>query len=211
MARHGDKLPAAAEAVRARVGAVPAGGLTASRGLPWRAVALRPFGAISRRRLLKLTLGAGGLLAGGAGGVLALRGRAPDVEGLHVLSAHEYRTMASLSEAAFPGDAAEGPRLARAFDGYLADEPSWAQSEAAQALMLLELGPLVFERRPVTFSHLSPAERVAHFAAWANADSALRRQVATGFRKFLCLLHYDRPEAWPALGYPGPMIGGGAP
>lgn len=176
---------------------------------------LRPFGAISRRGVLKLALGAGGVVLGGAGGVLALRGSAPPVAGLAVLSAHEYRTMAALAAAAFPDDTlpqgSPSLDLARAFDTYLADEPGWAQEEAKQALLLLELGPLVFERRLVTFSHLSPAERIAHFEAWARSGSELRRQVATGFRKFLCLLFYDRPAAWTLLGYPGPMISGGAP
>lgn len=176
---------------------------------------LRPFGAISRRGVLKLALGAGGVVAGGVGGVFALRGSAPTVEGLAVLSAHEYRTMAALASAAFPDGTlpAGSPSLdlARAFDTYLADEPRWAQDEAKQALFLLELGPLVFERRLATFSHLSPAERVAHFEGWARSSSELRRQVATGFRKFLCLLFYDQPAAWTLFGYPGPMISGGAP
>lgn len=174
-------------------------------------MSLRPFGVLSRRRLLKVALGAGGLVAGGVGGVFALRGSAPPVEGLTVLSAHEYRTMASLAAAMFPpGEAlpagVESVDLARAFDGYLTDEPEWARSEAKQALTLLELGPVLFERRFTTFSNLNPAERVAHFERWALSDSGLRRQVATGFRKFLCLLFYDQPVAWPLIGYDGPLV-----
>lgn len=174
-------------------------------------MSLRPFGVVSRRRLLRVALGAGGLVAGGVGSLFALRGTAPRVEGLSVLSPHEYRTMASLAAALFPaGEAlpvgAPSVDLARAFDGYLADEPSWAQNEAKQALTLLELGPVVFERRFATFSNLSVAERVAHFERWGVSDSGLRRQVATGFRKFLCLLFYDQPSVWPRLGYEGPMV-----
>ncbi|MFZ5440314.1 MAG: hypothetical protein ACOZQL_09915 [Myxococcota bacterium] len=167
-----------------------------------------PFPLLSRRRLLKLGLGAGGALAAGVGGLFALRGTAPAVEGLRVLGAHEYRTFAALAQAAFPeGVAPKTPLdLARAFDGFLADEPDWAQSETKSALLLLELGPVLFERRLVTFSHLDPDERVAHFQRWGASDSELRRQVFVGFKKFLCLVFYDQPEVWPMFGYEGPLV-----
>lgn len=171
-------------------------------------MALRPFGAISRRTLLKVSLGAGGLLAGGIGGLFAVRGSAPAVSGLSVLSPHEYRTMSALAAAMFPDalpNGASGADLARAFDGYLADEPDWARNEAKQALLLLELGPVLFERRLTTFSNLELTERVAHFERWGQSENGLRRQVATGFRKFLCLVFYDQPVAWSAIGYEGPL------
>ncbi len=179
-------------------------------------MSLRPFGAISRRGLLKLALGASGVVAGGVGGLFALRGAAPDVSGLEVLSPHEYRTMHSVAEAMFgadlaPLDGAPQLDLARAFDSYLADEPDWARTEAKQALLLLELGPVIFERRFTTFSNLPLPERVVHFNRWGAADQGLRRQVAAGFRKFLCLLFYDQPAAWKAIGYDGPMLPGPTP
>lgn len=174
-------------------------------------MALRPFGGLTRRGLLKLALGAGGAVAGGVGGVFALRGAAPEVSGLKVLSAHEYRTMASLAAAMFGEVLPPGPErldLARTFDGYLEGEPEWARAEAKSALMLLELGPVLFERRLSTFSHLAPAERVAHFERWGTSELGLRRQVAAGFRKFLCLLFYDQPAAWKLIGYDGPWLPG---
>lgn len=153
-----------------------------------------------------------GVVAGGAAGLFALRGSAPAVSGLSVLSPHEYRTMASLAGAMFPDSTlpagAQPLDLARAFDGYLADEPEWARAEAKQALLLLELGPVLFDRRLTTFSNLTPDERVAHFARWGESDTGLRRQVAAGFRKFLCLVFYDQPAAWPSLAYEGPMLPG---
>lgn len=170
-----------------------------------------PFSILSRRRALKLLLGAGGVVAGGVGGLAWLRGAAPAVDGLRCLDAQEYRTFAALAEAAFP-DGAVFPAgagqvdLARAFDGYLADEPDWARTEAKQALLLLEFGPVLFARRLVTFSNLPPAERLTHFESWGVADSDVRRQVAVGFRKFLSLVFYDQPEVWPAMHYEGPLI-----
>lgn len=174
---------------------------------------MAPFSVLSRRKLLKLSLGAGGALAAGVGGLFALRGAAEPVTGLQVLNDQEYRTFSALAAAAFPVN--EVPRttleLARMFDGYLADEPDWGQSEAKSALLLLEFGPVIFERRLTTFSQLQPTERIAHFQRWGESDSELRRQVFLGFKKFLSLLFYDQPEVWPLLAYEGPLIREGAP
>ncbi|MHB8873316.1 MAG: hypothetical protein ACYC8T_06485 [Myxococcaceae bacterium] len=167
---------------------------------------------LSRRRVLSLALGAGGLVAGGAGGLFALRGQAPGVSGLRCLSDHQYRTLSALAMAAFPEGGpfpagAASMDLARAFDGYLADEPAWARKDLGSALLLLEHGPVLFERRLKTFSHLSPEERLSHFERWGQSETALRRQVAVGLKKFLSLVFYDRPEVWPSIGYDGPMTG----
>ena len=162
-----------------------------------------PFPVLSRRRLLKFSLGAGGVIAAGVGGLFVLRGSAPEVTGLKVLSGQEFRTFSALASAAFPQAPVE---LARMFDGYLADEPDYAQSEAKSALFLLEFGPVLFERKLSTFSQLDPVERVAHFQRWGESDSELRRQVFLGFKKFLCLVYYDHPSVWPMLAYEGPLI-----
>jgi hypothetical protein len=167
-----------------------------------------PFPLLSRRRLLKFSLGAGGLVAAGVGGLFALRGSAPEVTGLKVLNPQEYRTFASLAAAAFPEGEVPSSSLdlARAFDGYLSDEPEWHLSEAKAALLLLEFGPVLFERRLTTFSQLEPLERIAHFHRWGASDSEVRRQVFVGFKKFLSLVFYDQPEVWPSLAYEGPLI-----
>jgi len=172
-----------------------------------RAVAM----SVTRRRLLKVALGAGGAVVAGGAGLLGLRGSAPQVRGLNVLSDQQYRTMSALATALIPEGGpfelgAQDVDLARAFDGYLTDEPKWAQDEAKTALTLLEYGPLVFERRLATFSNLPADERLAHYATWATSSLALRRQVAVGFRKFLSLVFYDSPAVWPNLRYEGPLI-----
>ncbi len=164
----------------------------------------------SRRRFLGISVAAGGLLLAGGGGLLWLRGRAPRVPGLRCLGAHEYRTLSLLALAlfpeggAFPGGAAEVD-LARLLDGFLADEPEWNRSDLKKGLVLLEYGPLVFERRLATFSHLPAEERLRHFERWAEG-TLVQRQVATALRKFLSLVFYDRPEVWPFIGYDGPAV-----
>ncbi len=164
----------------------------------------------SRRRFLRVSVVAGGAVVLGAAGLLALRGRAPRVEGLRCLSPRQYRTLSLLALAAFPeGEGFPGGArdadLARRFDGFLADEPAWNQDDLRTGLTLLEMGPLVFERRLTTFSRLGPGERLAHFERWGQGR-LVQRQVALALRKFLSLAFYDRPEAWSAIGYEGPLV-----
>ncbi len=169
------------------------------------------FEILSRRRWLKLSLGAGGLFVAGGAGLLALRGVAPAVRGLECLSDQEYRTLSRLARALFPrGGAfpvgAADMDLARTFDRYLADAPPWDRDDLKAAILWLELGPVIYDRRLATFSHLSEADRLAHFERWATSDSATRRQVAVAFRKFFSLVFYDSPEVWSHIGYDGPLL-----
>ncbi len=178
---------------------------------------LAGFEPVSRRRLLKWGLGAGGaILMGGGVGLWRLRGTAPHVAGLRSLTDHEYRTMAALASTILPrGGAfalgADDFDLARTFDGFLADEPAENIRDLKRALFLVEYGPVVFERRLVTFSNLDPDARHRHWDLWEQGTSALRRQAATAFRKFLMLVFYDHPEVWPAVGYGGGPAEGSVP
>ena len=96
--------------------------------------------------------------------------------------------------------------LARAFDGFLSGEPEKNREDLALALLLVEYGPVVFERRWVTFSNLPLDQRTAHLTAWAESSMLMRRKVATAFRKFFSLVFFDHPSVWPAIGYPGPSL-----
>ena len=170
------------------------------------------FSFLSRRRFLKVGLVAGGAILGaGGGGLLALRGRAPKVEGLRILDAHEYRTLQSLVEVmlpntdAIPVDAAQMD-LPRAFDAFLADEPEHNVKDLQKALVLIEFGPLAFDKKLTTFSRLGVDERATHWSEWAVSDNLLRRQVSIAMRKFFNLVYFDHDEVWPHVGYPGPSM-----
>ncbi len=168
------------------------------------------FDFLTRRRVLALgAVGASALLVGG--GVASLLSGAPDVPGLAVLGAREYRTLDALAKTLIPRGGpfeigADSFDLARAFDGFLRGEPPVNVEKLRRALLLFELGPLLFEHRWTAFSRLSDAERLTHYEAWASSDTLLRRQVAIAFRKFMALVFYDSPEVWPHIGYPGPSL-----
>lgn len=167
---------------------------------------------MSRRRFLKAGLLAGGTLLGAGGvGLVALRGRAPTVDGLWILDAHAHQTLASLVAVMFPRCEempvdVEGLGLPRLFDGFLADEPAHNVDDLTSALLLIEFGPLIYERRFTTFSRLSPAGRLAYWESWGLSDDLLRRQVSVAMRKFFHLVFFDQPEVWPHIGYPGPSL-----
>jgi hypothetical protein len=128
-----------------------------------------------------------------------------------VLDAHEYRTLQSLVEVmlpktqAIPIDVAPMD-LPRAFDAFLADEPEQNVKDLQKALVLIEFGPLAFEKRLTTFSRLDVSERTAHWNEWSLSDNLLRRQVSIAMRKFFNLVYFDREEVWPYIGYPGPSM-----
>ncbi len=170
------------------------------------------FSFLSRRRFLKVGLVAGGAILGvGGGGFLALRGRAPKVDGLRVLDAHEYRTLQSLVEVMLPKTDAipvdpVSMDLPRAFDDFLADEPEQNAKDLQKALVLIEFGPLAFDKNLTTFSRLDVAERATHWNEWALSDNLLRRQVSIAMRKFFNLVYFDHEQVWPYIGYPGPSM-----
>lgn len=167
--------------------------------------------------MLRAALGLGSLvLMGGVGGLLGLRGGARAIAGLRALSDQEYATVSALASALFPSGegfpvGADDVDLARAFDAFLADEPPYNEADIKKAILLLEYGPVLFERRRVTFRHLPPDARLVHFSRWADGEDVVRRQAAFALRKILSVLFYDRPEVWPHIGYDGPLFRKGAP
>jgi len=166
---------------------------------------------VTRRRVLQLGLGTGAVALLGGGGLTLLRGSAPDVANLKRLSPQQFRTLSALARTHLPAGGpfalgADDAQLARAFDAYLEGEPPAHVRDVQRALHLVEFGPILFDRRLKTFSHLPPAEQLQHWLGWGQSDLLLRRQVWWGFAKFLGLVFYDRPEVWPHIGYPGPSL-----
>jgi len=171
---------------------------------------LAAFSVLSRRRFLKAGVAASGVAVAGSGGLFALLGRPRDAPGLKVLNRYEFRTLRHLAAAHLPrgGPFPEGAGdfdLARALDTFLADEPAENIRNLKLALWLVEFGPLRFEGRLRTFSHLPAEERRAHWAKWVRSGRVRQRQIATAFGGFLSMVFYDQEAVWPHIGYPGPM------
>lgn len=172
-----------------------------------------PLAFLTRRRFLALAGGTAAVVGGTAAGLLYLRGSAEPVDGLRTLTAQGYRTIAAVALTHLPpggpiADGAEEAQLARAFDGWLADEHPDVIRDLTLALHLIEYGPLIFEGQGATFSNLAPAARLSHWEGWLYAEDDTRRQLAVALKKFLALVYFDRPEAWPAIGYSGPSFHG---
>lgn len=168
---------------------------------------------MNRRRFLKLGL-TGATLAVGAG--LGLRwltgGSAPEIAGLQVLSARQYRTFQAVATTHLPqgGPFPQGAQdfdFARLFDGFLHVQPAADQREACLALDLVEAGPVLFDRGTTTFSHLDDAARLRHWQTWGSSENAMRREVFGSLSRFLGMAFYDQPAVWPAIGYQGPSYG----
>ncbi|MBI1945038.1 MAG: hypothetical protein HYS27_05045 [Deltaproteobacteria bacterium] len=170
------------------------------------------FAFLRRRTFLKLGVaGLAGLGVAG-GGLVALRGSALAVGGLGVLDAHRFRTLLAIAEAQLPvegaGAGAVCDRLARLFDGFLQGEHEENVGDLKTALLLVEYGPVIFERRLTTFSNLVPDQRRRHWRGWMESELAVRRQVSLAFRKFFHAVFFDDPAVWPQIGYPGPSLWG---
>lgn len=171
----------------------------------------------SRRRFLKVALAGAGVLAvgavGGTGTLLALRGKAPSVAGLQMLTPHEYRTINAIANVhlpqggAFPIGAADS-EIGKKFDAFLAGEPEENVTQLKQALLLFEYGPLVYDQKWATFSNLPPEAQLAHWEGWISSDTLIRRQVALILRKFMSLVFFDQPEVWAHIEYPVPAFSG---
>ncbi len=166
---------------------------------------------VTRRRFLVLGGTATALAAGAVGGLAWLRGAAPDVAGLHVLTAEQYRTFAAIARTHLPRGGAFPPGaddfdLARMFDGYLADQPTTDRHDAGLAINLVEFGPLLFDHHAVTFSNLPPDAQLAHWSGWGTAQQQTRREIFWSFSRFLGLTFYDHEAVWPHIHYPGPSF-----
>jgi hypothetical protein len=169
------------------------------------------FRFLSRRRFLQMGIGGIGLTVAVGGGLFGLRGCAPPITGLRVLSAQEYRTLRAVARAHIPrgggfASGAEDFDLARRFDAFLADEPAENVKNLKLAVALVEFGPLVYERRLATFSNLSEEQQASHWELWVYRGSPFQRQVAAAFRKFFALTFYDNERVWGEIGYGGPGL-----
>jgi Gluconate 2-dehydrogenase subunit 3 len=184
----------------------------------------------SRRGLLSKGLFGGALLLLGGGGALFARGGksvALPPEGLLVLDARQYATIAAIADRLLPAapdfPSAEALRIAFKFDRVISTHEPSAQGELKQLLGLFEnaLPNFLFGQRLTPFSMMDAAAQDAVLHEWQTSSLALRRTGYNALRGLLLATYYGSKETWASVGYPGPppvndpnapvWKGGGAP
>ena len=73
-------------------------------------------------------------------------------------------------------------------------------------LRLVEWGPLLFDFTFTRFSRMSDAQRDASLRAWMTSRIGLRRQGFAALRNLAFLGWWSQDEAWPLIGYAGPLL-----
>jgi hypothetical protein len=64
----------------------------------------------------------------------------------------------------------------------------------------------LFEGQLRTFTSCSPWEQDDRLRGWAHSRVTLRRSGFRALKKLVTAAYYASPEAWPAIGYPGPPL-----
>jgi hypothetical protein len=89
-------------------------------------------------------------------------------------------------------------------DAFLAQGDPVLAGQLRLALLALEhLGA-----RPlglVRFSRLDPALRLEVIEAWRTSSFGTKRQIAAAVRRVVLFTWYERPDAWEAVGFDGPL------
>jgi hypothetical protein len=166
----------------------------------------------SRRVFLKRGLIGSLLLAAGGGAWIALRPglRGVAVPGLRVLDDEEAAIFAAVA-AAVLGVESRDPSPARVgvvarSDALLFRAGPSDQRDFRRLLRLFEnawIGVLA-RTGPVTFTRSGPEARRARLAAWERSRVPLFRTGFQAMKRLASAAYYSSPEAWPAIGYPGP-------
>ena len=163
----------------------------------------------SRRRFLKAGV-AGSLALAFAGALRAdpgYRAAAADTP-LEVLGAGDREVLAAIVPAMLAGTG--GPQqvgaVVASVDRALAGLPPHLQREVGQLFALLGFAParwlLAGIRRP--WQEASVEEVAAFLERWRTSRFALQQQAYLALHDLVVASWYARPDAWPAIGYPGP-------
>jgi hypothetical protein len=164
---------------------------------------------MNRRTFIRRGLFGGLLLAvGGSVGLVAwpsdqrLRARRP----LRALDARQFAVLATVAARTVTAPGADPVTIAERVDAQMAVAPPEARADFGKLLLLFEnaLAGFVFDGRPKPFTRLQPAAQDDVLADWRDSRLAVRRSGYAILRKLTQAAWYAAPEAWPAIGYPGP-------
>ena len=91
-------------------------------------------------------------------------------------------------------------------DRACAELPAEVTDPLPLALRLFEWWPFLFELRFTRFSRLDAEARDASLEGWMESRFGVRRLAFMALRNLSILGFWSQPEAWPLIGYQGPLL-----
>lgn len=169
------------------------------------------FCAMQRRSFLKLGVGAALVLAVAGGAVAWLR---PGLQHGHI-APHVRVALSRLSEAildrSLPADAHDRQRAVAAqidrLDAFIAGLPSATRDELSQLLGLIAAPPgrHLLVGLATDWPRAAVGEIRAALQAMRLSSLSLRQQAYHALRDLTNGTYFSEPQAWTAMGYPGPV------
>jgi hypothetical protein len=163
---------------------------------------------VRRRRLLKLGLWGGALLAlGGAGlhlvpSLVRYRPRRP----LEVLDEAGFNVLGHVAACVVDAPGCDPVEVAHLIDRVLSLGAPESAADFRKLLGLLESGlaGLLLDGRPRNFSRLGREAQQAALLCFRDSRLVARRSGYHALRKLCAAAYYSREASWAAIGYPGP-------
>ena len=170
-----------------------------------------PFQGLTRRELLKLSLGAGalGLAAPLLPGCGPPADAPPRPEGLSHLSDLEYAVLERAAPVVLPppGDGLPDHRQLPVFenlDRFFAAFPAPIRGQVADGIKLFEYGAVVVGWHFRAFTRLSDDDARDYIVRW-RTGAAVQKAVYQLLTRALISCYWQCPATWKPVGYRGPL------
>ncbi|MDP3938184.1 MAG: hypothetical protein Q8R92_08600 [Deltaproteobacteria bacterium] len=170
-----------------------------------------PLSGVTRRDLLKLTLGAGAL--GLAAPLLPGCGPAPDAPARPANFSHlsdlEYAVFHKAAPVVLPppGDGLPDYRQVPVFDNldrFFGSFPDPVRKQVADGLRLFEYGAIVIGWHFRSFTRLSDDDARGYILRWRTGN-AVQKAVYQVLTRALISCYWQAPVTWKSVGYAGPL------
>ena len=123
----------------------------------------------------------------------------------HNLSNWSRNILRALAEVVMPRDDKFKPDLVdysvEFIDRYVGYFPVHLRLAFPMGLLLLEFGPIIFQRRFTRFSKLPLDERAKHVEMWVESNMAARRDLIKGVKALVLVAFYSHPQVMDHIGY----------
>jgi hypothetical protein len=126
-----------------------------------------------------------------------------------VLSGSRRATFLALAGRIVPDEGpgapgAESDATVAAAESFLASQDEGARTKLRLLLKVFEWGPAFKCGR--RFTLLPAGEQNSYMQAWERSRIQLFRFGFSSLRNLVLLSFYTRPDSWPMIGYPGPVL-----